>query len=64
MDIEEKISDVLVFAEFRYFLTATSFGNIMVWKFDRTTNNKGDGEGAKRLIHTFEGHNKKVCSIQ
>lgn len=34
-DIEEKIIDVLVFLEFRYFLTATSEGNIYVWKYEK-----------------------------
>lgn len=30
---EEKILDVLVFTDYRYFLTATSEGNIYVWKY-------------------------------
>jgi hypothetical protein len=34
-DIEEKIIDVLVFSEFRYFVTATSEGNIYVWKYEK-----------------------------
>jgi hypothetical protein len=32
-DPEEKILDLLVFTEFRYFLTSTNEGNIYVWKY-------------------------------
>lgn len=37
--MDEKILDVLVFTEYRYFLTATSEGNIFVWKYSQ----KDDG---------------------
>ena len=33
MDKDEMILDVIVFTEFRYFLTATDEGNIFVWKY-------------------------------
>jgi WD40 repeat protein len=58
-DPDEKILDVLVFTDYRYFLTATSEGNIYVWKYVT----KGKTETARRLIHTFEGHFKAVTSI-
>ena len=60
MDKEEMIMDVIVFTEFRYFLTATDEGNIYVWKYVQS----GKVETSKRLIHTYTGHNKKVTSIQ
>lgn len=56
---EEKILDVLVFTELRYFLTATGEGNIYVWKYMT----KGRVETHRRLIHTFTGHFKAVPSI-
>ena len=59
-DIDEKILDVLVFTDNRYFLTSTSEGNIFVWKYVM----KGRMETARRLIHTFEGHFKSVTSLQ
>ena len=58
-DPDEKILDILVFTDYRYFLTATSEGNIFVWKYVT----KGRVETARRLIHTFEGHFKAVTSI-
>ena len=33
IDSEEQIWDVLVFTEYRYFLTATDAGNVYVWKY-------------------------------
>lgn len=54
----EKLTDILVFREFGYFLTATSFGNIFVWKYEKSSNL------VKNQVHQFEGHIKKVCSLQ
>ena len=49
IDSEEQIWDVLVFTEYRYFLTATDAGNVYVWKYiqDKKV------ENSKRLIHAF-----------
>lgn len=44
-DLDEKILDVLVFTEYRYFLTATSEGNIFVWKYSQRE------DAQKVLIH-------------
>jgi WD40 repeat protein len=59
MDKDEMIMDVIVFTEFRYFLTATDEGNIYVWKYVQS----GKVETSKRLIHTYTGHSKAVTSI-
>jgi len=32
-DTDEKILDVKLFIDYRYFLTSTTVGNILVWKF-------------------------------
>jgi len=50
-----------VFAEFRYFATSTSEGNIYIWKYEKPSNNNGDG--TKKLIHTFSGHIKSIKSL-
>jgi WD40 repeat protein len=55
---EEKITDVLVFADYRYFVVATTEGNLHVCKFERKT------DGSKKLIQTLKGHNNQVSSIQ
>ena len=49
IDSDEQIMDVLVFTEYRYFLTATDEGNIYVWKYIQN----GKVENTKRLIHAF-----------
>ena len=49
IDTDEQIMDVLVFTEYRYFLTATDEGNIYVWKFVQD----GKPQSTKRLIHAF-----------
>ena len=59
MDKDELIMDVIVFTEFRYFLTATDGGNIYVWKYIQS----GKVETSKRLIHTYTGHSKEITSI-
>jgi len=56
---EEQILDILVFTDFRYFLTATQYANIYVWKYFQS----GKVEPNKRLIHTFSGHYKPITSI-
>jgi hypothetical protein len=59
-DGEEVILDVKLFIDFRYFLTSTNFGNILVWKYQ--PNGKYDSN--RRLIHNFSGHMQKpVTSI-
>jgi WD40 repeat protein len=60
-DEDEKILDVVVLCDYRYFLTATSEGNIFVWKYviDEKL------QTTRRLIHTFDGHFKAVtCLMQ
>ena len=49
LDSDEVVWDVLVFTEYRYFLTATDAGNVYVWKYvqDKKV------ENSKRLIHAF-----------
>jgi len=56
-DEEEKILDVQVFTDYRYFITATSEGNIFVWKY---VIDEGRTAAPRRLIHTFQGHFKAV----
>lgn len=51
--------DVLVFTDYRYFITSTSLGNIYIWKYVTT----GKVETQRRLIHNLTGHFKKVSSI-
>jgi hypothetical protein len=46
-DPDVKILDVLVYPEYRYFLTSTSEGNIYVWKLHRA----GRLETNRRLVH-------------
>jgi WD40 repeat protein len=59
-DGEEVILDVKLFIDFRYFLTSTNFGNILVWKY--MPNGKVDSN--RKLIHNFSGHMQKpVTSI-
>lgn len=58
-DFGEKILDVLLFSEFRQFLTSTSEGNIFVWKYCT----QGKLETQRKLIHTFAGHYRAVPSI-
>jgi len=58
-DQEEKILDVLVFTDYRYFLTSTSEGNIYVWKYVTS----GKTETTRKLIHNLTGHYKSVSSI-
>lgn len=48
-----------MFTEYRYFITSTSLGNILVWKYVTT----GKVETQRRLIHNLEGHFKKTTSI-
>ena len=49
------ITDVIINIEFRYFMSGTSSGDIIVWKFD----------DSKTQIHTFEGHFKAItCLMQ
>lgn len=55
----EKILDVIVFTDFRYFVTSTTLGNIYVFKYVTD----GQVETQRRLIHTFDGHYKAVPSI-
>jgi WD40 repeat protein len=59
-DEDEKILDVIVLCEYRYFITATSEGNIFVWKYviDEKL------QTTRRLIHTFAGHFKAVSCLQ
>ena len=59
IDTDEQILDVLVFAEYRYFLTATDEGNIYVWKYVQD----GKVHATKRLIHAFQGHAKEIRMI-
>jgi WD40 repeat protein len=58
-DTDEKILDVKLFLDFRYFLTSTTVGNILVWKFLQ----HGKKDTNKKLIHNFDGHKKAVTSI-
>ena len=50
---EDYITDVLVNMKYRYFITSTTFGNVMVWKYQKE----------KALVHQFEGHLKAVTSM-
>lgn len=56
---EEKILDVVVFWDLKYFLTATSEGKILVWKFMRDEKL----QTTKKLMHVFEGHFKAVTGL-
>ena len=61
-ETDEKITDVLVFSDYRYFVTSTNEGNICVWKYEKASNSQG--EGTKKLIHIFQGHIKSIKSLQ
>jgi len=39
--------------EFKYFITATFFGHIFIWKASMH----------RKLIHSFNGHTRTVCSL-
>jgi len=50
---EDYITDILMSLEFKYFITATYFGHIFVWK----------ASYHRKLIHSFSGHTKTVTSM-
>ena len=50
---------MLVFSDYRYFITASNEGNIDVFKYVTS----GKVETTRRLIHQFTGHFKAVPSI-
>jgi WD40 repeat protein len=56
---DEKILDVIVLYELRYFVISTSVGNIFVWKFLESRKL----EPQKLLVHSFSGHFASVPSI-
>ena len=51
---EDYITDIFVSEKYRYFVTSTYTGNIIVWKLQKR----------KELIHTFIAHTKCVTSLQ
>ena len=53
---EDQITDMLCFSSMNYFIVATHFGNLMVYKWDRA--NK------RRFVHTYKGHSKAVPSMK
>jgi WD40 repeat protein len=50
---EDYITDLILSEPFKYFITSTFFGNIYVWKLQKE----------RKLIHTFKGHARNVCSL-
>lgn len=50
---EDYITDLILSDEFRYFITSTQFGHILVWKLSHH----------RKLIHSFPGHTKTVTSL-
>jgi WD40 repeat protein len=53
----ERILDVLVYSNLRYFVISTQLGPIYVFKYIH------DNDSEKTLLHTFTGHYKGVPSI-
>jgi len=51
---EDYITDILISDMYRYFVTSTFTGNIIVWKRQKK----------KQLVHTFSSHTKCVTSLQ
>lgn len=64
---DDRVLDVVVCADYRYFITATSEGNILVWKWLPQEQQLGTflvaQSSTRRLIHTFQGHFKAVVRL-
>jgi WD40 repeat protein len=50
---EDIITDVLVSEKFKYFITSTLSGSVIIWKLQKK----------KELIHSFNVHTKQVTSL-
>jgi hypothetical protein len=48
---ENFITDLLVFNDYKVFITGTQYGNLIAWKW---------GGDDKKLVHGFSGHLKTV----
>ena len=51
---EDYITDLFISEKFKYFVTSTFTGSVIVWKLHRK----------KEMIHSFHGHTKCVTSLQ
>ncbi|CDW84829.1 UNKNOWN [Stylonychia lemnae] len=52
-DTNQNITDVLVSKEYKYFVTATSLGQMMVWKHQKV----------KKMIHLYTGHFRDIGAL-
>ena len=50
---EDYITDMIISQKYKYFLTSTFLGSVIVWKLQKK----------KELIHTFSSHTKCVTSL-
>jgi WD40 repeat protein len=51
---EDYITDLIVSEKYKYFVTSTFSGSVIVWKLQRK----------KEMIHSFNAHTKSVTSLQ
>lgn len=52
-EYEDIITDIVMLDKYKYFVTSTHQGNLLVWKLAKK----------KSLIHEFKSHTKKVTSL-
>eukprot|EP00347_Sterkiella_histriomuscorum_P004241 403361206 len=52
-DANQNITDILICKEYRYFITSTTLGHLLVWKHSKN----------KKLIHKYQGHFREIGSL-